>query len=240
MSSQDEFGFERNPYAAPEVRPLEPWPSAKPELGDIDGNPFLTIWTRPRATIRQIVARDPKQYLLPLVFLSGVGDLLDQASIHNLGAFFSVSFLVLAALLFGFLFGLFQLLISAFCVKFTGQMFNGRANQVALRAAIAWASIPAICGSILYIPEIGIFGGETFTDAVDSFEAQPLLWIPFTIIQGTAFVLGMWSFIICCHTVAELQGYRSAWTGFWNLIFAFLVGLLLVLTPIFLLLIFSV
>jgi hypothetical protein len=54
-------------------------------------------------------------------------------------------------------------------------------------------------------------------------EAQPWLLIPFFAIGFTEFVLGVWSFVLLCNTVAEVQGFRSAWRGLGNLLLSGIV-----------------
>ena len=46
-------------------------------------NPWVAIWTRPRATIRQQVERDPEAWVLALVAMAGVGHLLSDASARS-------------------------------------------------------------------------------------------------------------------------------------------------------------
>jgi hypothetical protein len=46
-------------------------------------NPFLTIWTRPRATIRAIVDTDPNRHVLLLAAIGGVVNALDRATWKN-------------------------------------------------------------------------------------------------------------------------------------------------------------
>nr|MBP9871117.1 hypothetical protein [Nitrosomonas sp.] len=48
-------------------------------------NPWLSIWTRPRATIQQIVDVNPQRYIWVLAAVSGVADALNQASERSAG-----------------------------------------------------------------------------------------------------------------------------------------------------------
>lgn len=44
-------------------------------------------------------------------------------------------------------------------------------------------------------------------------------------------VLGIWGMVLLCNTIAEVQGFRSAWAGLGNTILA---GLLLIVPLLFL------
>jgi len=46
---------------------------------------FLTIWIKPRGTIRQILDTNPQQYVLLLAALSGIYRALDRASGQGYG-----------------------------------------------------------------------------------------------------------------------------------------------------------
>ena len=48
-------------------------------------NPFLTIWFRPRATLRHIIATNTSHYVIPLAMLMGVTNALDRATEGRFG-----------------------------------------------------------------------------------------------------------------------------------------------------------
>src|SRR5690348_5759072 len=52
-------------------------------------SPFVTIWTRPRQTIRAIVETDPTRYVVTLTILQGVALASLRASTRRLGDWFS-------------------------------------------------------------------------------------------------------------------------------------------------------
>lgn len=68
-----------------------------------------------------------------------------------------------------------------------------------------------------------------FTEASPRLDAQPWLWIPLLGSAAVETVLGVWSFVLFCKTIAEVQGFRSAWRGLGNI----MLGGLLVLVPLF-------
>jgi hypothetical protein len=69
-------------------------------------SPWLTIWTRPRATMREILDTDPERMVVALAMLGGFSKSLDKASLRNVGEFFSVPVIILIAAIAGSIGGL--------------------------------------------------------------------------------------------------------------------------------------
>lgn len=237
MEEHLESGDAANPYAAPHTSPDELPTNADIDIDVGELRPFKTIWMRPRATIRAIVATDPKLHVVPLVCLSGIAESLDRASLRSLGDQMPVVAIICIACVLGPLGGLVSLWIGSHLIRFTGTWIGGGAVREHIRTAIAWSSVPAVFALPLWIPELLLFGADMFTTETPRLEAQPILFIPFLAIGLIEIVLAVWGFVILCKTVAEVQGFRSAWSGFGNLILAGAVLLvpILVLVMVFVL-----
>ena len=80
--------------------------------------------------------------------------------------------------------------------------------------------MPLVFALPLWIPQLLLFGSDMFTAEMPSIDAQPLLIIPFFAIGFIELVLGVWSIVLLCNTIAEVQGYHSAWRGLGNIILA--------------------
>lgn len=193
--------------------------------------PFKTIWTRPRETVRRIVTEDPAYGLILITCLLGIDRFLSNAMNRNLGDKFSTPSILILACVVGPLGGVLSLWIGSHLIRWTGAWLGGTASVVHLRAAMAWSAIPALVAMPLWIPELLVFGSELFTSEtplIDDSPAKLALLVGFSLIE---LALGIWSFVLLCHTVAEVQAYRSAWRALGNLAVAGLV----VLVPIVLL-----
>lgn len=55
---------------------------------------------------------------------------------------------------------------------------------------------------------------------------HPILMFSFLALMLAEVVLGVWSVVLVCHTVAEVQGFRSAWRGLGNICLAIAVVVL--------------
>lgn len=217
----DEGGAElENPYAAPRWMPHE----AKVVAGDSvpleEIKPFRTIWTRPRDTIRWIVATNPQLHVMLLICLAGIGEALDRASLRNAGDAVPLWVIIALAVGLGPLSGLISVWISSHLLRFTGAWIGGVASRQHLTAAIAWASVPTIFSMPLWIPQLLLFGRETFTSTTPLLDSQPMLGTVLVVLGLAETVFGIWSLVLLCNTIAEVQGFRSAWAGLGNLILA--------------------
>lgn len=188
-------------------------------------NPWLAIWTRPRATIRQQVASDPEAWVLALVALAGVGQLLGDASSRSYGDHVDLPTLLVLALLAGPLLGILGAYLGGWLLRWSGRLLGGRARPVEIRAAIAWSSVPYVAAMGLWIPELLLYGEELFTEATPRLDAEPglqALLLAFVVVE---IVAALWAFVAFLKCLGEVQGF-SAWRALLNVL---LPGLLVAL-----------
>jgi hypothetical protein len=217
---QNDFG-NYNPYSAP-TNAVE-----RPSIG----NPFREIWLQPRVTIRNIISRDATHHVLMLAAISGIGETLDRASTRSLGDQIPFIAVLAIAILLGPLGGLLSLYVGGALVWVSGRMIGGEGSGQTIRAAIAWSSVPAICALPLWGMQLALIGEEMFTTATPRMDASSMLLGVLLATAVLEMVLAIWGFLLLCNTIAEVQGYDSAWKGLGNLI----VAVLLVLIPVFVL-----
>ena len=155
-----------------------------------------------------------------LVCLPGIGDTLNRASVGNAGDKMPMGAIIGVACLLGPLVGLLRLWISSHLIRWSGSWIGGTATREHLKTAIAWASVPEVFALLLWIPQLLLFGSDMFTEEKPRLDARPVLWIPFIAIVLLEVVLGVWTLVLLCHTIAEVQGFRSAWRGLGNIVLA--------------------
>lgn len=194
-------------------------------------SPFRTIWTSPRKTIRQIVATDPELHVLLLIGLAGMSESLDRASTRFAGDKMPLGVILAVACVFGPLGGLFGMWIYSHLIRISGNWLEGRGDYEEIKSAIAWSSVPHVTGLAIWIALILLLGHELFTKETPYLDAHPTLALVVLALFLAQMVLALWSMVLLCNTVAEVQGYRSAWRGLANL---FLAGALLAV-PLFIL-----
>ncbi len=211
---------EDNPYRSftdPEELPGG-IPPASPESSGPD--PLRTIWSSPRETIRRIVETDPDLHVTLLICLAGISESLDRASTRNAGDDMSLKTILILACILGPLGGLFSVWIFSHLIRFTGIWLNGHGAHDEIQSAMAWASVPNVAGLALWIALLSLLGEEMFTKKTPFLDTHPTsAWIVLAI-SLAQLILGIWSLVLLCNTVAEVQGYQSAWRGLGNLFLA--------------------
>lgn len=178
-------------------------------------SPWLTVWSSPRDTIEQIVARRPGHLVWALAILAYVALLYGQiVSIGAQGVLadwrFGVAFLLICGI--G---GPVGLCLSALILGWASRVLGGQASQVALRAVIAWSAVPNILG----LPVILIVGAAA--------GGHPAMRSVQSLLVG---VFALWSTVVLLLMLARVQHF-----GFWRTITANLlvvVFAMLIILPI--------
>ena len=200
---------------------IQPRPSEQPL------SPFLSIWIKPRETIRKIVDTDPTKYVTVLAMLAGIGQALDRASSRNMGDSLPLIALLGLCLIFGPSGGSISLYIGGALYRWSGSWLGGQASSEEVRAAIAWSSVPIIFTLPLWIPELLLFGEEMFTKATPKLNANPLLGIVLLGFVAVEVIVGIWAFVVFMKGLGEVQKF-SAWKALGSVI----LGTLVIFVPI--------
>ncbi len=192
-------------------------------------NPFLTVWISPRETVRRIIAENPELHVILLACLTGVVETLDRASGRNAGDKLPMASLIVIVCAGGPLGGLVSLWISSHLIRWTGGWIGGVATREHVKTAIAWASTPVVFALPLWIAKLLLFGSEMFTEETPRLDAHPILLIPLIAMALIEVVLSIWSLVLLCNTLAEVQSFPSAWRGLANIILSGIVIILIII-----------
>ena len=191
---------------------------------------FRTMWLQPRVTIRQIVNVNPEYHVNLLIALGGIAESLDRASVKNFGDKYSLGTILASALVLGPIGALIGAWVYAHLIRITGDWLGGRGDYDEIKAALGWSSLPTAVGLALWVPLLALFGLEAFSADTASLRGNVGLAIAFAGLTTGLSVLNLWSFVLFCHAIAEVQHYESAWKGLGNIILAgalFIVPVLL-------------
>jgi len=220
-----------NPYYAPQAAPAAA--GGYITRSELTLNPWTSIWTRPRATIRQIVDTDPKYMVIPLAILGGIVQAFDNASTRNLGDELPLGGIIVAALIGGPIGGLISLYLAGWLVRVTGGWLSGKADAKKVRAAIAWGQVPAIATLPLIGLQIALFGIEMFTEFTPELDANDQMLYVLLATGVVEMILGIWAIVAVIKCVAEVHEF-SAWRSLGAMFLAFLLLLGVLLIPIML------
>ena len=223
MEPDDLIGGE-NPYAVPKVTASETHERPLPTEGiDLETeNPFLTIWTRPRATIRGIVNTDPTLHVTTLAAVGGILQALNRAATRNAGDHTSIEAIMIGALIGGAIGGLVSLYIGGWLLRIAGHSLGGQAEPEEVRAALAWFTVPALVTIPIWVVQLALFGREMFTSATPTLDANPSLGFALIATSILEMIFGVWSVVIAIKCLAEVQRF-SAWKALGSIVLVALV-----------------
>ena len=205
------------------------------------GNPWFTIWTRPRDVMRWVLATDPTRNVKGLILggavagaLSNAGD--DAESLNGLLLQLALAVPIGAAI--GYLIYYF---VSPWLLTMVGRWLGGTGDRVALRAAVAYALIPSIWASAISIIGIIVIAFVLATGA-DATALVRMPWLAVLIAMGViAFALAIWQLIITIACVSVAHRF-SMWLSFATLLLVMIIvfaAVLIVVLPFILLGIFG-
>ncbi len=185
-------------------------------------NPWLSVWTSPRETIREIVKTNPNRSFGWLCALYGLPTAFSIAQNYSFSAFMPFWAILVASFVLCTVIGAIGISITAWLLHFTGQWIGGKGDYRSIRSAVAWSNVPNSVVIIMWLILIGSFGNFLFTHGFEhahfgGFETG-LIFLVF-LIQTIAAV---WGFIIMLHMLGEVQGF-SAWMGFLNVLIPFCI-----------------
>src|SRR5262245_31803105 len=80
-------------------------------------NPWLSMWTKPRETIRQIIETDPEHLITVVAALTGIATTLDRASERNLGDQMPLAAVLVMVVILGGVGGVIGLWVGAVLVE---------------------------------------------------------------------------------------------------------------------------
>lgn len=184
---------------------------------------LLTIWVKPRDTVRSALESPSPPRELILAWLFGIGAFLERSEEGSFGDDLSLGWILALAFTVGPLIGLLSLYLISALLHWTGKLFGGRAGVSELRTAVAHGWIPFIWLSAAQAIPTVMMGQSAFARG----EASDLG--DFGFLQGILVgllpiwvLLGVWMAAIAVLSVAEAQGF-SAWMALANYFLAFMI-----------------
>jgi hypothetical protein len=174
-----------------------PWPAV---------SPWLTVWTRPGGTIRAVVASDPGRWVLVITLLVGLGKALNRASARHLCDHWPLSLVLGGCAALGPVVALVMLYLSAAALWFAATVLGGRTSARAVRAAIAWGSVPQVVVLLLWVPALLAFGDELFSAAKPLIMGNPGPRLALVALYIADAVLLIWSLVLTIRCLADVLG----------------------------------
>ncbi|NGX51538.1 MAG: hypothetical protein K1060chlam2_01407 [Chlamydiae bacterium] len=183
----------------------------KKELGL---NPWLTIWVKPRKTIRAIIDSDVNHGLIFLSAIYGFQYLLQVAQFLSTGRDTSLWITLSLALVLSIPMGYLLFNAGSFFLFLLGKLIKGKGSFKEVRAATFWSTVPMIVSVAMWIILLITHGNSLFVVGYERGLTQVGMGVNIVtaIIQ---LVVAVWAFIIFLHALGEVQGF-SAWMALLN------------------------
>jgi len=189
----------------------------KTELGL---NPWLSIWVKPRQTMRALVEYNVNFRLFVLCAIFGFQYLLQVAQFLSLGRTMNLGVILLIALVLCIPVGYIVFNVSSAFLLWTGKLIKGKGTFKQVRAASYWTTVPNIVTILIWIILMVTHGSNLFIAGYETNMAGTAIGINL----GTSVlqvIVAVWVLVIFLHALGEVQKF-SAWMALLNL---FLSGL---------------
>ncbi len=162
-------------------------------------NPWVTIWTQPRATIRHIVDTNPKRSFFWLASLYSLQSLLFLANYISLGLSYHFLWVILLVVVVSPLVGSIWIYFYGWLFHMTGKWLGGKASLINVRAAFAWSKVPLLINLVMWIVLLVFTAGHAFIQ----FQSMPTL----IFMNVVAVISGLWSIILLIQCLREIQNF---------------------------------
>lgn len=166
-------------------------------------NPWLEIWTEPRATINRIVNIDqtPNRGIWILAAIFGIWSLLIPVLVHLLAKeIIPYPHLILTAIVSP-IWGFVGFSIWSFVVFISGKIFGGQGTFKGIRAASAWSCLPLIFNVIGLLVLIGLVLFTGFMQNPTNAEVGVIL-----LVGVVRMAMALWSSVIFVNALSQIQG----------------------------------
>jgi hypothetical protein len=193
--------------------------------GDNSFNPWVSIWTSPRATVSKLAHDTPNRGLWWLAAIYGFSGLLNFFQSIFLGNKIGIFPIFFLALILSPIWGYVSFSVWSFAVSLTGKWLKGAATFKVVRMAYAWSCVPFIINVVLWLILATVFGQALFTNFHEGypFTRGQVAFLFMILILRIA--VGIWSLVIYLNALAEVQKF-SVLRAIGNMLLAVvLVGL---------------
>jgi hypothetical protein len=177
---------------------------------DVPVNPWMTIWTSPRETVRHVLSDNPAQWLWPLAFAGGLSRVLSRLAELPLPDALEADAVLLIALVFGPFAGLILVFGVGRLLHFVLRKLGGTATWIESRTAILWSLAPSVPSLALWLIMLAGYGPLVISpDAVEN-AVEPITKAILGFDYFVQFGLTLWMLALEVIMLAEVHRI-SAW-----------------------------
>ncbi|MBN1915173.1 MAG: YIP1 family protein, partial [Parachlamydiales bacterium] len=170
-------------------------------------NPWISIWTKPKETIRAIISYNPNHRLMSLCWIYGVLSLLSFAQTYSIGLYLGFYPLLILCLILAPLWGYLVFSVTALIVWIVGKWIGGQSLYLHVRSALAWSNVPLMGSILMWIAMIMIIGPDIFMGFPENMQISSNvigILLPILLVQ---IALSIWAVVIYIGALAEVQQF---------------------------------
>ena len=189
---------------------------------------WISLWVRPRATIRRILDAGPRRGIRGIMVLGWTAGVPLGLALSTWGDVVPAPLLPLAigaALLLGAILALVVLYLHASLLRLVGRLFEGRGDALSLRTVVAWCQGALSVWRLLLLPPwLVVLGDRAFHF---EFDLETLLDPRIGVMLMIESVLGLWQLVVFLKCVAEAHRFST-----WRALGVIAMEVLVVLAPV--------
>jgi hypothetical protein len=176
-------------------------------------NPWLTMWSQPRTTVRALVHSKPSYGVFYLAAIYMLQSFFFYFNWWSLGLNSEYYTLFLTGVILSPLVGFVWLYYIGWIFRLTGRMLSGDAPASHLRAAIAWAKIPYSINALMWFILILMNPDQVF---IQDGGGPSSVFVNFI-----SLILAVWSLVLLIQSVSEVQQFTVG-RSILNVLFAWI------------------
>lgn len=162
-------------------------------------NPWITIWTEPRATVRSILATNPRRGFWLLATLYALALSFSTANFYSWGLAHSFSAIFFPLVLLSPITGAVWLGFQAWILRLTGRLFGGHAPIQSVRAALAWSRTPYLLELVMWVVLMILHAETVFIQHAIGAAAAFIVLI--------SLIINLWALVLLIQLIREVQGF---------------------------------
>ncbi len=192
-------------------------------MPELELKPWISIWVKPRQTVRAIINYNVKYRFFILSLLYGLPTVLQMAQNFSLGSVLALPAILLLCLIVSPLLGALGLLICSAFLTWTGRLLGGKSTFAEMRCAFSWINATNLVTVAVWVALIAQFKEVIF---YEGFVRMPMTALEATWLSVYFLIqlsVAIWSFILLLQAVSEVHGF-SIWKSLINVVIAFAAG----------------
>jgi len=178
-------------------------------------NPWVTIWTKPRETIRQIIDTNPSLGFLPLCALYGFPILIHIARFFAFGTALPGWSILLISIILSPIAGFIGISFWSILLMWTGKWVGGKSHYMNIRASVSWANVPNLVNCLVWlILGLSVGAGLFMPGLVEGISVGMARFI--LVLSMIQLIAMIWGLVILIITLSEAQKF-SIWRSIANI-----------------------